>query len=403
MFTAIIGGGLQGIEAAYLSLKAGRQVMIIDKNPLAPAARLGHIFLREDVTKREDLFRLLPGVDLVIPALENDAAIAAIIDGCQAGDMPLAFDGAAYALSASKIESDELFARLGIPAPLPWPRAKFPLIAKPSESSGSRGVKIIRSRAELEAVFPGPGAAKDWVLQEYIKGPSYSLEVVGVPGFYRALQVTDLEMDAVFDCKRVTAPTRLAPELCERFVEISLQIAAAISLKGIMDVEVILHEGQLKVLEIDARLPSQTPVTVFWSTGINMVEMLGDLAAQGNTTDSSNKTQSKVFAGVQGAVFSKSAPCSPKAKKNKIANPRGVVLEHIKVSGNTLQVCGERIMKDAGTLCIQPGFFGADEAIGDYAEGKRDWVATLIVSGADCEEAWNKRNAVIKNIKQHIK
>ena len=44
-----------------------------------------------------------------------------------------------------------------------------------------------------------------------------------------------------------------------------------------MDVEVILDDGVMKVLEVDARLPSQAPTTVYWSTGINIVQILGEL------------------------------------------------------------------------------------------------------------------------------
>ena len=45
--------------------------------------------------------------------------------------------------------------------------------------------------------------------------------------------------------------------------------------------EVILHRGELKVLEIDARLPSQTPTVVFHSTGVNLVEVLGNSFIRG--------------------------------------------------------------------------------------------------------------------------
>ena len=56
--------------------------------------------------------------------------------------------------------------------------------------------------------------------------------------------------------------------------DISVKIAELIELKGIMDVEVIDDEGILKVLEIDARIPSQTPTVVYHSTGVNLLEEL---------------------------------------------------------------------------------------------------------------------------------
>ena len=104
-----------------------------------------------------------------------------------------------------------------------------------------------------------------------------ALEIVGRPGSYRALQVTDLYVDDDYDCKRVVAPSNLPPGLVAEFEKSSLAIAEALELNGVMDVEAILSRGELKILEIDARLPSQTPTAVYWSTGSNMVQLLGDL------------------------------------------------------------------------------------------------------------------------------
>jgi pyrrolysine biosynthesis protein PylC len=206
--------------------------------------------------------------------------------------------------------------------------------------------------------------------------------VVGVPGHYIPLQVTDLEMDAGYDCKRVLAPTQLSPGLVAQFEKISLEIAEAVRLRGLMDVEVILHNNELKVLEIDARLPSQTPTVVFWSTGCNILELL-----------------TKVFVGVQGAVFSKRAPWPPEAKINE----QGVVYEHIKVSPGAIEVCGEHIMARAGPLHLHKDFYGADEAITNYSRGRSGWAATLIITGAHRREAWEKRNRVIEEIRTHFK
>ena len=68
----------------------------------------------------------------------------------------------------------------------------------------------------------------------------------------------------------------------QQFQDLGLRIAAKLTMTGIMDVEVINDQGILKVLEIDARLPSQTPTAVYKSTGTNMLELLYDLFAKGH-------------------------------------------------------------------------------------------------------------------------
>ena len=84
-----------------------------------------------------------------------------------------------------------------------------------------------------------------------------------------------LHMDAYYDCKGVNAPASLSRELASTFKKISVDIARTLNLKGIIDVEAILNEGKLKVLEIDARLPSQTPTTVFFVDRIEHGENAG--------------------------------------------------------------------------------------------------------------------------------
>jgi pyrrolysine biosynthesis protein PylC len=371
MRVAVVGGKLQGVEACYLARKAGWHIRLVDRRPDVIARSLCDEFVVSELTRGQDLSRAVGGIDLILPALEDQEALDGLNRFCAAAGIPLAHDPRAYRLSSSKIASDRLFADRGIPAPKPWPEAGFPLIAKPSNSSGSRGIRIIRNMDQLRAAFPAGEAAGDWVVQEYLAGPSYSLEVVAAGGRVRCFQVTDLFMDAGHDCKRVTAPTELPAGLVDEFERIGRAIAEAIDLRGLMDVEVILNHGRLKVLEIDARLPSQTPTAVFWSSGANLVQVLGE------------------------AVCGAGLPLAPAS-----AAGRAVVYEHIQVSPGLLKTGGEHMMASSGVLRLHSDFYGADEALTDYEPGRDDWRATLINAGSNRREAWHKRCEVLAAIRR---
>lgn len=370
MRVAIVGGKLQGVEAAYLAKKAGWEVVLIDKKSWVPAAKLCDSFYSLDVTKGIELILLLGGIDLIIPAVENQEALDSLVRCANFASIPFLFDEGAYAISSSKISSNDLFARTGVPAPIPWPECGFPIIVKPSVSSGSEGVLKINSVHEFQRLSLEMDLT-DWVIEEYLAGPSYSLEVIGFAGIYKVLQITELHMDEIYDCKRVVGSAILSSELREQFEQIGLDLAESLSLNGIMDIETILHQGQLKVLEIDARLPSQTPIAVYHATGINMLEVLGQAFVQGKPWQ----------------AF-------------EVLEKRGVIFEHIHVLNDCLKISGEHIMADAGPLSHDRDFFGADEALTNYTPGKTEWVATLIITGVNCQAAWDKRSIVLQKIKK---
>lgn len=387
MRAAVLGGSLQGVEAVYLAHKAGWEVLLIDKKNPVPALGLCDTFVQLDVTQFKQLDSVLQDVDIIIPATENAHALKSLVQWSRFADIPLAFDVDSYEISSSKRESDRLFAGIGVPVPLPWPGCGFPLIAKPDSGSGSEGVRLLQDQKQLEKFFSSL-SINDWILQEYLEGPSYSLEVIGYPNNYTTLQVTDLEMDEDYDCKRVLAPTQLSPQQVTQLEKISLKIAQALPLKGLMDVEVIVHNGRMKVLEIDARLPSQTPTAVYWSRGINMLKLVAQLFL---------KKQKPPVLSVPSAAERN------QKNKNSLQTDRGVVYEHIKVTPGAIEVCGEHIMAQGGPLQLHTDFFGADEAITNYTPGKNSWTATLINSGATLSEAWEKRHKIINNIRDHFK
>ena len=374
MIVAVVGGNLQGVEATYLARKAGWEVILIDKDSNAPASGLCDDFVKADVTRPGSHFDILQQADLIIPALENLSALRTLQQTSMKTGTPLAFDPHAYTVTSSKLQSNQLFSRLDVATPASYPKCKFPVIVKPDASSGSRGIDIFEDIGTLNNFISQTKGINSWVIQEFVSGPSYSLEVIGSTGNYHALTVTDLFMDAQYDCKRVTVPTALSSVFTKQFEKISLLIAEKLGLTGIMDVEVIEHEGSLKMLEIDARLPSQTPAAVFWSTGINMVALLGNLFLKGKIET-----------------------------KPDVEPPRSVIYEHLSVSKEIIEVAGEHIMSRSGPLTCHQDFFGADEAITNYDPNRDSWTATMIYAGSDIEAARQKRETALENIRQKHK
>lgn len=366
---AIIGGKLQGLEAVYLAKKAGMETFLVDRKEGVPASALCDHFWKADVC-REDPFLIqrLREVDLVLPALENQEALDALVRLADRHGFILAFDPHAYRISSSKIRSDQLFAEHQIPAPKVYPDCEPPYLIKPSGLSGSAGVRRIPSFSELDSFLKAKPPGEEWVVQSFVEGPSYSIEVIGEPGRYQTYEVTQIHMDAVYDCKRVTAPCSLPVERRREFEDLAHRLAEILNLRGIMDVEVIDDGKQFRVLEIDARIPSQTPTVVYHSSGINLLEEMVNLFCGGHQEYAGTKKQ--------------------------------VSYEHLLIEDGLIQTGGEHLMTEGGPLALRTDFCGANEALTDYQPGATTFRGTFILMADRQEELEAKRVTMLTKIRQ---
>jgi 3-methylornithine--L-lysine ligase len=389
----IVGGKLQGTEAAYLAGKAGWETVLVDRRADPPAAGLADRHVVTDITADEALSRrLVAGCDAVLPAFEDEAGLAWLAERVPSWDVPLLFDLPSYRVTSSKLASRRLFAELDVPRPRDWPACGFPAVVKPSTASGSEGVEVVVDDAGLAAARSAlERRGHDVVIEEYVAGPSLSLEVLAWGGRAVPLQVTGLEFDAAYDCRRVIAPVgeavgepacagpggacdweaAVAAGVLAAFDAASVRVAEGLGLQGLMDVEVMVRGAEPKLLEIDARLPSQTPTAVYWSSGLNILELLERTVRDG----------------------------APPAVDRRAR--RACVYQHVRASRGMLDVLGEHVMGSAGPLRLVPGFFGADEALTDYAPGRREWAATLIITGASAREARARTGEVVAELAHH--
>lgn len=374
MRLGVVGGRLQGTEAAYLGLRAGYEVVLVDRRRDTPASGLAtttHVF---DVMGDPSRARAVLGsCDAVLPACEDLATLEWLASAVPSWGIPLVFHLPSYRVTCSKLRSDELFARLDVPRPAPWPECGFPVVVKPSGCSGSEGVCVVEDEAGLaEARRSLEAAGHDVVVQQFVDGPSLSLEVLRYSqGATVPLLPTLLEFDSSFDCKRVLAPVEASPALVAALADAARVLAEGVGLVGLMDVEVMVDGDVPLVIEIDARLPSQTPTAVFHSIGVNLVaESVG------------------VFAG------SDTAP----PDLDGGGRPRGVCYQHVRAREGRLAVLGEHVMAEAGPLRLAFDELGADEILTDRRPGLREWSATLICRGADASEARARAEAATADL-----
>ncbi|MDR1545245.1 MAG: ATP-grasp domain-containing protein [Deltaproteobacteria bacterium] len=397
-FKALVaGGGLQGVEALYLARKAGWRTRLCDRRLAPPALGLADGFARLDLglAALADLQRLGADCDALVPALEDRPVLERLAQASAEGRLPpMLFDPAAYRVSSSKLLSKRLFQKLGLPAAEDWrPEAVAPqgrpdasagppelaYVAKPSGLSGSRGVSFFAGSRELLARFPTPASRRGWVIERRMEGPSYSVEVTARRGRAQSWQVTALEMDEAADCRAVVAPSGLAADLELELKKMAERLAEALNLTGLMDLEAILENGSFKLLEIDARLPSQTPTAVYWSTGVNLLEELAAVCLGDEMAAGKGAGKDAATAAGRRSAESRSAAEGRKNPDGQTAStPKRTRYEHVLSLDGVVSRHGERLMAGMGPLTLVENFMGAQEALVGGHPGGRFFVATLI-------------------------
>jgi pyrrolysine biosynthesis protein PylC len=364
MRICIVGGKLQGLEATYLSKKAGIESVLIDKDPNTPASYMADEFHCIDVLKDRIAEKILKSADGILPANEDRETLKFLEKVSERIGVPYMQDNNAFWISSDKNKSKGLFESLEIPQPKKWPECGFPVIVKPANRSGSVGIFRADNEMELrEAQKAVSSIDKNVIIQKFICGKALSLELIAFGGGVVPLQTTELEFDESYGCKRVIAPYQGKELTSKEYVRVSKRVAEGLNISGLMDTQAIVNENGLPLMiEINARLPSQTPTAVYHSSGVNMVSLLMEVFTQGRL-----------------AVPS-------------IEPSHTVIFQHVQIKGNKISVKGEHIIGEAENLRLEKNFFGLDEAITNLSEKSTSGVATLIVKD-NCLKKVNERLA----------
>jgi pyrrolysine biosynthesis protein PylC len=367
MRIAIIGAELHGIETAYLAKKAGYETFVIGKRKEAPALSLADEHLVMGDVPESRAVRMVGECDAAIPACENVKALSSMVDLLKNSGVPLLFDINAHTVTSSKIASNALMEKIGIPTPRRWQECGYPVIVKPSSQSGGAGVTIAYNGKEVNGGIEKVMRIGDEpLIQEYVPGRCVSIDVIGDGRRSRTLVVTEGSFDRDHDCKIVRCSPNILTEEKEReFRRIARRLAEVLDLGSVMSVEAIDSENGLKVMEMDARIPTQAPSAVLAATGLNLLkEMVGPQTAPG------------------------------KAKENMRASS----YEHLIVKDGRMSTCGEREFAGIRNPSVIRGLFGSDEMITDYVSGAAAWRCAMINSAASEEELERKRAECIRAI-----
>lgn len=275
-----IGGGVETLPGIKTARSMDLNIIVSDISPDAPCAKISDHFICADTY---DVEATLAGVNSFI---KNFGRIDAVI--CMASDVPLTvasvaseFDLVGIPISTALAVTDKIIMKDKFKAndlPIPWysqiknlehfkllaEQKGLPLIIKPVDSRGARGVLLLTEGVDLEWAFKiakSNSPTGRVMIESYLYGPQISTEALVVNSKVFTLGISDrnyefLEKYAPYIIENGgSLPSHLPSEDLNKIVKTFERTADALDIKnGVIKGDMVLCEGEPFIIEIAARL-----------------------------------------------------------------------------------------------------------------------------------------------------
>jgi isopentenyl diphosphate isomerase/L-lactate dehydrogenase-like FMN-dependent dehydrogenase/biotin carboxylase len=297
----IIGGGLLQVPAIQAAKKMGFQVIVTDYNQNAMGMKYADIPIVMSTRDVQGSVRVAKSQNEITPisgvlTVGTDASttVAAV---ASALNLPgIKFDNAEAA--TNKIKMRMRFKMNNVPCPnfLPvWSLADakraclilgFPLVIKPTDNMGARGVSRIDSKAQISDAFKLAKSASpsgELIIEEYMEGNELSIDAVVFNNEVTITGVADriIEYPPYFVETGHTMPSQLPQEIQEAACEVMRKGIKALGIsigcaKG--DIKITKHGPMIG--ELAARLSGgfMSAYTFPLSTGIDLMKAAIEVA-----------------------------------------------------------------------------------------------------------------------------
>jgi carbamoyl-phosphate synthase large subunit len=279
------------VHAAWALDAAGFAPVVINNNP-------------ETVSTDFDVSDVLifepPGVDEVEAAYEatNARGVMLSFGGQTAINLaePLAERGVTIigsdrhtlAMAEDRGKFDAALTRLGVARPegraaLSFRKAReiarelgFPVLVRPSFVLGGSGMEIIYNEGQLASYAesaPPIRPEAPLLVDKYLRGLEVEVDAVFdgeeilIPGIFEHIERAGIHSGdsiSVYPAQRVDAAME------QRIVEVSRSIAEELDIRGLINIQFVIHEGSLHIIEANPRASRTVPI-ISKATGVNLV------------------------------------------------------------------------------------------------------------------------------------
>lgn len=302
----IIGAGIMQIPAIKAAKDLGYKVITADVNPNAPgiseADAYAEIDLKDYHRIAEEAVRLRKDENLAAVFTAGTDFSATVAYAAVKAGLP-GIDYSTALAASNKILMRRAFAEAGVPSPAFYPvkteleafeaceKLEFPVVIKPVDSMGARGVVRIDSLEDRKAVGEAVAVAieasrtGEALVEEFMDGPEFSLDALVYEGEITICGFADRHIffPPYFIEMGHTMPTLAAPEVQRDVIDVFCRGIRALGINnGAAKGDMKFSSGKGAMIgEIAARLSGgfMSGWTYPYHSGINLTEAAVKIAA----------------------------------------------------------------------------------------------------------------------------
>ncbi|MGX7826266.1 ATP-grasp domain-containing protein [Actinokineospora sp. 24-640] len=295
----VLGAGEEQVVLYEEARRRGLRTIAVDMRTDRPGIALADEFLAMSTTDHTGIAEALRGRRIAgVVSTAADTCLASWHHLCVHFGTPWLYPAEAAAVSMDKSAFHRTAAAAGVPT-YRWAQSgdlaelaatvrgfRFPVVVKPTDASGGRGVHGVREPAELDAALRFAAASSprgQVIVEEFVEGVNYTVNVFMSAGEVALSVITEKHIlpGPGFLIGGHTAPAPLAPAAEAEMTREARELCRAFGLlDGPANFDVVLGpDGTRYVLEVGARMSGNGfPRLVSALADVDCVAALVDLA-----------------------------------------------------------------------------------------------------------------------------
>ena len=152
----------------------------------------------------------------------------------------------------------------------------FPVLVRPSYVLGGRGMEVVYNEGQLASYAesaPPILADAPLLVDKYLRGLEVEVDAafdgadILIPGIFEHIERAGIHSG---DSISVYPSQTISQAMEERIVEVTTSIARELQIRGLINIQFVIHEGALYIIEANPRASRTVPI-IQKATGVNLV------------------------------------------------------------------------------------------------------------------------------------